>query len=218
MASRFTPQNLVYLATLFVLLSPGLLLTLPSLTPSEVAAKGIAKPGGLDAAVFCASAAGGDYASTTANNCKKAAALLMSGQTSPLAAVVHAAVFGAAVVLLPTVVSGVKPFTSQQIIAFAALFFVLSPGILVTLPALTKQQCGVDKNVADNTAGSLGPDGGFTTTPKFCNSVTTLAAGNVNCTKCTSIFSSRFTNPLPIGVHAVVFTALLYVLGPAYLA
>lgn len=214
MASRFTPQNLVYLATLFVLLSPGLLLTLPPLTPSEVNQKGIAKPGTGDAAVFCSSTTGTDY--TTETNCKKAANLFMSGQTSPLSAVVHAAVFGAAVVMLPSVVSSVKPFTSQQVLAFAALFFVLSPGVLLTLPALTKQQCGVDKKVADFTTTLA--NGAYTAAPKFCDSITTLDAGHGNCTKCTSVFSSRFTNALPVAVHAAVFGALLYVLGPAYLA
>ena len=196
-------MDTTYLATLiglFVILSPGLLLTIPVLSQTDITDKGIA----YDASgtvTFCTGS------TTTEAECKKPTDVLGSGYTSPAAVLVHALVFAAAVYLVPSYV-GLRQLNQNAVLILAALFVALSPGLLLTLPALSKTNCGTgQKNVADDMGANN----------EFCNTITTITESTApKCNKCTSIWMSGFTDVLPVVVHAVVFGVVVYYVSQRY--
>ena len=191
---------LAMLVGLFVILSPGLLLTLPQLSLDEMTKKGVSYDSGSGTAVACTNI-------TTAPvepECKKAHDLFASGYTSQVAVLVHALVFAAALYFLPQNV-GLRTFDNTSILVMAGLFALLSPGLLLTLPALSKEECGMGKkNIAD--------DG------EFCEVIDPITqAAAPNCKKCTGVFASGHTGVLPVVVHGLVFGTAAYFVARNYL-
>jgi len=193
-----------YLATLvglFVILSPGLLLTIPPLSLDEITKKGVSyEDGSGGAAEACTSVTGTGVEA----ECKKAHDLFASGYTSQVAVLLHALVFAAALYFLPQNI-GLRTFDNTSILVMAGLFAVLSPGLLLTLPSLSKTDCGVGKkNIAD--------DG------EFCDAIDTITeAAAPNCKKCTSVFASGHTGVVPVIVHGLVFGTVAYYVARNYL-
>ena len=182
------------LVGLFIILSPGLLLTIPPLSLTELENKSIGSGTASNFAI-CED-------TTTAENCKKAASLFASGYTSVPAVLVHGLVFALALYFLPQYI-GLRKFGSQGILVLSVLFVALSPGFLLTLPALSKTACGITgKHVGETT----GPQA-----TEYCDAITTITkANNPKCHKCTSVWMSGFTDVVPVLVHAVVFAAATY--------
>lgn len=178
---KLNANYLALIAGLFVLLSPGLLLTLPALSKDNVASLGVAH----DAGVQCGT---GDYTGYT--NCENAIRIFTSGYTSLLAIVVHTLVFAVLINYLPEVV-GLKAFSFNAVAVLSVLFLLLSPGLILTLPALGKVECGENqKNIADGGA--------------YCDAIT-IDDTTPHCKKCTRVWNSGFTSLPAVLVHAVVF-------------
>lgn len=182
---KLNANYLALIAGLFVILSPGLLLTLPALSKENVDTLGVSH--GTGSATPCGT---GDYSAYP--QCSDATRFFTSGYTSVLAVVIHTIVFAILVNYLPEMV-GLKNFSFNAVAVLSVLFLLLSPGLILTLPALSKIECGFNhKNVAD------GAD--------FCEAIPTItAAANPNCHKCTSIWNSGFTSLPAVLVHAIVF-------------
>jgi len=183
------------LVGLFVILSPGLILTLPSLGASELIQLGVAYNSGENHACASGAVINGDPI------CDKATRVLVSGYTSPLATVVHTLVFAAVLYLLPNAI-GLGRFSQTQILVFAGAFLALSPGLLLTLPALSLDECGSDgKNIVDTIDGN------------YCNAE--HATGK--CATCSSAWRSGETSTSAVLVHAVLFGVVCYALAYNYL-
>lgn len=194
-------MDTTYLATLiglFVILSPGLLLTLPALGQTEITDKGISwqNTSTVDACLA---------ANSSEPECKKPTDVLVSGYTTTAAVLVHALVFAAAVYLVPSFV-GLRQLNQNAVLVLTALFVALSPGLLLTLPPLSKTSCGAGhKNVADGDP------------LEFCNDIATITeAATPKCHKCTSIWMSGFTDVSAVLVHAVVFGVVVYYVSQRY--
>lgn len=193
--ARFDESTLIFLAGLFVVLSPGLLLTLPALDKTDATNKGIGYKTSTATWNACGSTAS-NY--TTYDECKNATKVNMSGYTTVMATVVHALVFALLLWYGPHLAGIKRDFTPSQIATLSAVFVALSPGVILTLPALSKTECGKGKkNVGDSAV--------------FCDAQTALGT---NCTKCTSLFNSGFTSVPAIVVHAIVFVVLIKYLAP----
>lgn len=205
--------NTTYLAILigtFVLLSPGFLLTLPALTQTNINNLGVGynnEDTNPDGAILCSS-------TTTAQaECKKPTEVWVSGYTSVVAALVHALVFALVLYALPTIIRG-RGFSLPQIAVLSGLFLALSPGVLLTLPPLSRTDCGKgEKNIADVSGVAVGG----VTPYKFCagtesgfDSTVVFDTTKPNCKKCVSPWMSNQTNPLPVIVHSLVFAAGAY--------
>lgn len=203
--------TIALLIGLFIILSPGILLTLPPLDQTTIIELGVGYMNGSPGtAAYCS-------ALTTAEpECDKPTETWVSGYTSNGAAIIHAVVFVLLLLFVPALLSflGVEmrtlPFTF--IIVLGLLFFILSPGVLLTIPALSAADCGQDgKNIIDD--GDSSP-----ANPKFCaGSYDSWPAGTVftavdwpHCNKCTSWFNSGQTNFLPVVVHSAVFAGLAW--------
>lgn len=187
-----------YIATLiglFIILSPGLLLTLPTLSLDDLTKKGISY---LDSGDATQCVAFDDGAS-----CQKAHDFWASGYTTTAAVIVHALVFGVVLYMVPQYV-GLRSFDTTTIAAFSVLFAVLSPGLILTLPGLSKIDCGEGhKNVADGTS--------------FCDAIANITTAEPKCHTCTSWFASGHTNVVPVVVHSLVFGALAFFIAKNYL-
>jgi hypothetical protein len=182
---KLNANYLALIAGLFVILSPGLLLTLPPLTKDNATTIGVSY-GAAGAAASCTT---GDYATET--QCSDATRFFVSGYTSVLAIVIHTLVFAVLVNYLPEMV-GLKSFSFNAVAVLSVLFLLLSPGLVLTLPALGKVECGINhKNIADGT--------------DFCDAITTIDSTTPNCKKCTSFWNSGFTSLPATLVHAIVF-------------
>ena len=192
---KLNANYLALIAGLFVILSPGLLLTLPALTKENVNTIGVSY-GAAGAATACPSS--GDYTEAGKEHCADAVKVFVSGYTSVLAIVIHTLVFAVLINYLPQIV-GLKGFSFNAVAVLSILFLLLSPGLLLTLPALGKVECGENhRNIAD------GVD--------YCNVDDT----GDNCKKCASVWNSGFTSLPAVLVHAIVFGgvswfALMYV-------
>lgn len=172
------------IAGLFVILSPGLILTLPPLSKDQINTIGVSH-GAAGAAVTCSATL-----TYTDDSCKKAERFFVSGYTSLLAIVVHALVYALLLNFVPEMV-GLKAFGFNAIAVLSVLFLLLSPGLILTLPALTKIDCGINqKNIAD--AGD------------YCDAVT-VSTSTPNCEKCTRVWNSGFTSLPAVLVHTLVF-------------
>jgi len=190
---------------LFVVLSPGLLLTLPALSHADAKAKGISYASSAGASgVATGPTNDADVCDSAANftdkiPCGRATRVWNSEETSTGAVLIHALIFAAAVVALQqTMPQVLSPQPVTVVVLFAVAFAVLSPGFLVTLPALSTKECGTGgRYVANNN--------------NFCDSpsLTTLTVGTP-CQKCTSFWLSGSTSPLAIIVHGILFGILVY--------
>lgn len=176
---------------LFVLLSPGVFLTLPALGLTDLTNRNISYrndnthvPG--SSATVCTS-----VSSTAPTQCKKAAGVWRSGQTTVTAAVVHTVVFATALFFLASLLAISMSYGTLAV--SAVLFLVLSPGILLNLPKLTMSQCA-SRDVADSA--------------KFCD---TNAVGK--CAKCSSYWRSGFTEEWDVLVHGVLLAGIVYVVS-----
>jgi len=187
------------LVGLFIVLSPGLLLTIPSMSLTDAGTKGVSS-GAAGAADACAD---GDEA---VENCKKATSLWMSGMTTTVSVIVHTLVFAVLLYFLPNFISSAGAYSQQAVVVLALLFAVLSPGVLLTLPSLSKADCGSGgKNVADGV--------------NYCETISDAdltEALNPKCYKCTRLFNSGFTSLPAALVHGVVFGVVVYYVASNY--
>jgi hypothetical protein len=173
---------------LFVLLIPGIFLTLPALGLSDLATKGISYS---VAGTHVPGAAAISCISTAPAQCKKAASVWRSGQTTTTAALVHTVVFATALYFLAPLLAISVSYGTLAV--SAVLFFVLSPGILLNLPKLSMSQCA-SRDVAN--AG------------EFCD---TGAVGK--CATCNSFWRSGFTEEWDVLVHGILLGAIVYVVS-----
>lgn len=201
----YLPLNaFVILLGLFVLLSPGLLLTIPGLSIGQAQDLGVAYLNEPSTVVFC------DPSTVAQSECKKPSDVFVSGYTYWIAVLVHTVVFAAVLYFLIPALN-IPAFSGQAIVVFSLLFGVLAPGLIFTLPGLTAAECGqTGKRIADVNPAA-------TTTTLYCEGLNGFAPGTSfnstnypNCAKCTSWVFSGQTNLLPILVHAVVFGILVY--------
>jgi len=197
-------MNMSYLITLvglFVILSPGLLLTLPGLSQKEINSKGISS-GAAGSATVCPATT----SLTGLTNCLEATAWWASMETSYMAVGIHAVVFYLAVYTAQMQFPQNGTYSATSMMLLAGLFAVLSPGVLLTLPALSLDDCGLNNhNVADGA--------------RYCDSTYwDTNALQANCKKCSGIVNSGFTSPVSIVVHSAVFGAVVYFLGSQYLS
>lgn len=175
-------QFLALSVGLFVLLSPGFLLTLPALSLTDIINLGISHRNSGGSASLCAD-------TTTHKECKDAAKVFRSGYTSVNAALVHTVVFAG---LLFAFSHFMFQVSAQTIGIYSLLFLLLSPGIFVNIPTVSLETCGTDKNVAD---GSV-----------FC----TAASTGTDCKQCNKFWMSKFTSDTGILVHAIVFGVIVH--------
>lgn len=190
---KLTTDVLVLIIGLFVILSPGLILTIPGLSQTDITNKGVATD--------FTSGASGDYcdsANATDDACKRPTKVLTSGFTSVVAVLVHTVVFAAALYFLPAAV-GIGALKPQAILALAALFAVLSPGLLLTLPHLSKDDCGA-LSIGQGTDGSV----------TQCSAVSGAPDAGGNCEKCQAYWMSGFTSVPAVFVHAIVYGVVAY--------
>jgi len=201
----------VFLIALFVILSPGLILTIPGLSQSNIENKGVAYLDGSNNVVFC------DSTSTAESECKKPTNVIASTYTSGLAIFIHALVFAALVYLLPQFL-GLRPYNAITVIGLALLFALLSPGLILTLPPLSPDGCGEGNyNIADEDPDNPGNNLYCAGTNGFNpNSTVYTSALYPNCFKCQSWWVSGSTGFVPIIVHAVVFAVLTWLLAKYY--
>lgn len=197
---------LAILIGLFIILSPGLILTIPGLSQSNITDKGVSY--GLTPVTLCTAS------STAESQCKKPTQVLTSGYTSVTAVLVHTLVFAVLLYILPPAL-GLRQPSAQAVIGAAVLFLLLSPGLILTLPPLTAGNCGYNnQNIADDSGGGVlkycYADAG-TGADAFPPGQQFTSATTPNCQKCTSWWASGYTGFLPIVVHAAVFGLLAYI-------
>lgn len=168
-------MKLFVLFCMFIALSPGLILTLPSLSPAEAVERGISfqNTGSVDSCISV-----GQWIPEQ-QTCNKAKSIMFSGQTKSLACLVHGAVFYIILKLI---------FRMRHKLKIAVLFIMLCPGLLLTLPNLSKSDCA-SLGTAEN--------------GEFCDEIVGPSASA--CSQCTKIIFSKSTNIKPIIVHALLF-------------
>jgi hypothetical protein len=214
---------------LFVILSPGFLLTLPALSPSEGLAKGISytrdiyTDAAMDAApTACSSGTAwvtadlnaGAIDTTHHGECRKAKSFFVSGYMSTVSALVHAVVFAAVLYFVPTYFGQPNP-APKTVVMLSALFLLLTPGLLLTLPALSRADCGAGgKNIASSAKFCGVNPNKYTGTPQTGSAIWSASdafgSGDA-CDKCTSIWMSGHTGILPVFIHAAVFGSAAYI-------
>lgn len=184
-----------------MLLSPGLVLTLPPLGAADGIRQGVSYRAATSTAVsHCTTA---DFASTGPEICAKTVSIVNSVNTTIGASVVHSLVFAVLLYYVAPLV-GLMRLNQNDLVKMAVLFFVLTPGVLVTLPALGADECG-KLGIADTAGGAL------RTCETLMDDLVTFSAANTpKCHKCMSAWNSGFTGYLPISVHAALFFAILY--------
>jgi len=203
--SSITTSFLLTVVGLFVVLSPGLLLTLPPLSETDVQKKGISFGGTKDTA--------GTVCTPGSSNpiCLNAKSVWASMQTGIFPVLVHAVVFYLTLYMVQKQFPQNGYLSMKSLVILSVLFAVLSPGLLITLPALSKSDCGFNNQNVTATDGA--------TTRFYCNATAfDTGALGAECKKCTSTFASGFSSPLAIIVHSVVFGVLVYFLGSQYLS
>jgi hypothetical protein len=221
-------SSLFIVVGLFVILSPGFLLTLPALSPSEGLAKGISytpdtyADASLNTApTACSSGTAwvtadlnaGVVDTTHHGECRKAKSFFVSGYMSTVSALVHAVVFAAVLYFLPTYFGQRNP-AAKTVVMLSALFLLLTPGLLLTLPALSRADCGLGGKSVASSAKFCGVNqnkytGGGAGTAIW--SVSDAFGSGDACDKCTSIWMSGHTGILPVFIHAVVFGSAAYI-------
>jgi hypothetical protein len=188
---------------LFIVLSPGLLLTLPALTKTQGAEKGYSYGGTEDdPAGLCSSST----AWVDQDDCKKHLGIWTSNETTGTAVAVHTIVFAVALLMIQKQYDLGSYLSTSAVFVLSGLFALLSPGLIVTLPSLSKNECGfTGRKVADG--------------DEYCNAITTITeAAHPNCFKCTSLWGSGFTSPVAIIVHGILFGLLAAWLTNNYLS
>jgi len=196
---------LIFLLGLFIILSPGLILTLPGLGASEIYHMGIAYDGDEDgnADEYCAQSPSGPVETGPSGaQCVIAQRIVTSKYTSMVAILVHAVVFGLLVMLLPQTV-GLGKLSNKQIFSYALAFVLLSPGFLLTLPALTADECGMGsdghgRHIADASGAVL----------EYCDAPDHVAGPL--CKKCESVWNSNQTSAVAVVVHSILFAVICY--------
>jgi hypothetical protein len=97
---------------------------------------------------------------------------------------------------------------ATAVFVYTALFALLSPGLLLTLPALSPTDCGADgKHIFDEFEGD----------DTFCDAIGTINDDTPKCKKCTSWNTSGFTGVVPVLVHSLVFGSAAYFISKSYL-
>lgn len=207
---KLDTTTLAILIGLFVILSPGLLLTLPTLSQTTITDLGVSYTSGPNVET-CDGTVVGEA------NCDKPKKILASGYTWPLAVLVHTLVFAAVLFFLVPAL-GIPSFTTQAVVVFSVLFGVLTPGLLLTLPPLSAVDCGETGKFISDVDPQDAPN------QLFCAGVNGFPSGTAfdstdypNCHKCTSFWMSSQTNLLPVVVHAAVFGIVSYYIAKAYL-
>jgi hypothetical protein len=193
-------SNILILSSvvLFILLSPGLLLNVPGLTKGDAVFQGVSYDDG--GAVPCGTD-GTTFALTTWKTeaaCKDAVSNWTSGYMSQESVLVHAVIFGVALYAANMLRFFARKDVGKPVPIFwlMGLFVVLSPGMFLTLPPLSKDDCGSGhKNIA-----ALGGD--------FCE----VDATSDVCKKCTSPWMSGQMSTASVFVHAIIFGVLAYML------
>jgi len=178
---------------LFIVLSPGLLLTLPALTKTQGAEKGYSYGGtATDPAGLCSASTNW----VTQDDCKRHLGVWTSNETTGTAVAVHTVVFALVLIMLQKQFDLGSYLSTSAVFVLSGLFALLSPGLIVTLPSLSKNECGfTGRKVADD--------------DEYCNNITTITeAAAPNCDKCTSLWGSGFTSPVAIIVHGILFGLL----------
>lgn len=210
---ELTLPTLALLLGLFIILSPGLILTVPGRSQTDATAIGVGYLNG-SAATFCSTSPN----TFTEPECAKATSAWTSGYTWLGAVLVHAVIFMAVLQWLPVLakVFGLDmPMVPFLYLVFLGLLFVaLSPGVLLTLPPLSAGQCGEGTlNIMDNPPTSPA-------NPKFCAGATdgfapgtSFTTDYPNCRRCTSVALSQSTTWVAIVVHSIVFVLIAWLAG-----
>ena len=210
---ELTLPTLALILGLFIILSPGLILTLPGRSQSEAVNIGV---GYLDgsAATFCSTSPD----TFTEPECAKATSAWTSGYTWVGSVVVHALIFMAILQWIPIIANWfgieMKMVPFFYLVFLGLLFVALSPGVLLTLPPLTAGQCGEGTlNIMDNPPTSPA-------NPKFCAGATdgfapgtSFTSDYPNCRRCTSVWLSQSTTWISIVVHSIVYVLLAWLVG-----
>lgn len=157
----------------FIVLSPGVILTLPRISPSQAVKKGLSYLNN-DLATSCIDS--GQWA----NECSKFKRVFFSGQTSQTSVYVHTIVY-----FLLTLCMHNLSMTNR--LYFSILFLILSPGMFLSLPGMTKHDCAYN-GVAEGTF--------------FCDAVATPLAA---CKNCQSWIMSDFTSWQQVIIHSLLF-------------
>ena len=173
-------MKLYILFFLFVALSPGIILLLPSLSAREGVERGISYQN-TNSVDSCVSV--GEWIPDK-TPCDKAKSIFFSNQTTSFACLIHGLLFYIALKLF---------FNLKYKFEIAVLFILLCPGLLITLPNLSRSDCA---SVAENN--------------NFCkaNDLPVYSA----CKTCTNIIFSKSTNIKPVIVHALLFIFICNIL------
>jgi hypothetical protein len=192
---------------LFILWSPGMVFTLPPLAQTDIQGLGVGYMNGSPgSAAFCSSGTRAEP------ECSKPMQMVTSGYTNIGAMALHSLVFLLTMLILVGFLFG-QYVTPGLTLWLTILFFVLQPGLILTLPNMSAKECGQDgKNIMDNEPG-VSP-----LNPKFCAGTydsfpagTSFTSAYPNCRKCTSVINSQQTKISAVLVHAAIFSALSYV-------
>ena len=190
-------EYLILCVGLFVVLSPGLFLTIPPLQNRDAIALGVSWDDS-GSATLCANTnfSGG----SKKDSCAAATRLWRSEFTTFTAVVIHAIVYAILLQICARYL-GLPKVRTDEMVYLAALFVILTPGLFLTLPRLTKEICG--KNGASDNGRHIADDG------NFCEDIGTINSTTPNCQKCTSVFFSQSTQPISVLVHAVLLGVIL---------
>ena len=162
----------------FIVLSPGVILTIPNISPAQAVKKGLSYLNN-DLATSCIDS--GQWAV----ECAKYKRIFFSGQTSQISVYAHTIVFFLFTLCLPDV-------SMTNRLYFTIAFLILSPGMFLSIPGMTKQDCAAN-GVAEGTF--------------FCDAVVTPLAA---CKNCQSWIMSDFTSWQQVVVHSLVFVFLCF--------
>ena len=176
-----TIKVFIGLVLLFIVFSPGMVLTLPSLNPQEAVDRGISY--GTDGSTHSCITSGHWTTLDLSDNCSRARSLFFSGQTSNRAIFIHS-------IIVYIIMKFI--FHSSEPIKISVLFLLLSPGLILTLPALSASRCA-SKGVAEN--------------GHYCNKAIVETSA---CKMCQSITSSYSTDYWRVIIHSLIFALILY--------
>ena len=202
----YPSQHILLLISLFIVLSPGFLLNIPHISASDALDQGISYEN--SGPHLCSSATA--WLDLTKPECKKAEGVFTSGYTSHTDVLLHSVLFSIVLAFLPEMLK-MRKLSMKWNICFTVLFLLLSPGFLLTLPALNITDCGAGhKNIA-------APDANNSSTLTFCDAMTGAFTKNDACDKCNNIWMSGMTGPAAVLVHSIVFGTACYAFGTYWL-
>jgi hypothetical protein len=170
-------MNLLIMILGFIILSPGVFLTIPPLSQSQAVKKGLSY---LDTGLASSCIDMGQWNL----ECLKYKKVFFSGQTSQFSVYFHTIIFFLYLTLFK--------ISFNERLYFSILFLILSPGMFLSLPGMTKEDCA-RAGVAE---GRL-----------FCDAVIQPLAA---CRNCQSILMSDFTSWQQVIVHATLFGFACY--------